>query len=88
MKVGASSLLFQNTTVRGPPVASESGRWMIAAISRLFLPLHVQADMVGGFLTKLAQTPSIRVDVGQGPLDGIHELLVQREGVGFISSQY
>ncbi len=35
MNVGASSLLFQNTTgtVRGPPVACESARWMIAAIS-------------------------------------------------------
>ncbi len=42
--------------------------------------------MFGGLLTKLAQTPSIRIDVVQGPLDGIHELLVQREGVGFNSS--
>ncbi len=33
----------------------------------------------------MAQTPSIRVDVGQGLLDGIHELLVHREGVGFKS---
>ncbi len=42
--------------------------------------------MVGGLLTKLAHTPSIRGDVGQDPLDGIHELLVEREGVGFNSS--
>ncbi len=56
-------------------------------LSRLFLPLHVQADMFGGLLTKLAQTPSIRIDVGQAPpLGGIHELRVQREGVGFNSS--
>jgi len=43
--------------------------------SRLLFPLHLQKDLFDRLLTKLLQTSCIRIDLSQGLLDGIHELL-------------
>jgi len=75
MKVGANSVLYQNTTVRGPTVTSESTRWVTAAIS-LDSSFHSTCRKISDrLLTKLLQTSCIRIDLRQGLLDGIHELL-------------
>ena len=67
MKVHSSSVLLQNTTVHGLPVTSESTRCMMISIS-LGSSFHSTCRNIVGRL--------LRIYLGQGLLDGIHELLI------------
>ena len=67
MKVCSSSVLLQNTIVHGLPVTSKSTRWMMIAIS-LGSSFHSTCRNIVGRL--------LRIYLGQGLLDGIHELLI------------